>query len=155
MFARHDDMKMHLIMLLAAVTLSSCRTAIDWPVNGPCPTVSPAQIDALPQRITTADVVHLFGPGLADPNALMVMTYLRSNGGEYLFTWYPTADMPKQTVAEIRTEREMLQAQIQAVLQIESEEDKLRGRMTYAYPQSLKGMAFTGWQDGPQQQDKK
>ena len=146
-FEHEDMMRPWPIVLLSVIMLSSCRRAIDWPFNGPPPTLTSTQIDTLPATLTTADVIRRFGPGIPDPNALMVLTYNRDNGGEYLFTWYPTTDMPRQVVHPVTTERAMLHSRILAVLQIESESDKANDRMTYAYPPELKGRRFMGWQE--------
>ena len=137
------------------LALCGCQTRIDWPINRPPPTLNSNDIESLPNIITVSDVLKRFGAGMPDPNANMGMTYQRSGGGEYIFTWCPTAEVPGEAPAAIHSEKEMRPWRILAIFEVDSEQAKLQNRLIYVYPQKLEGKRFSGWQGGPKWEETK
>ena len=137
------------------LALCGCQTRINWPLDRPPPTLTPTDIDSFPSTITVRDVIKRYGPGMPDPNSNMIMTYRRNGGGEYMLTWCPTAEVAGIAPKNGNSEKEMLSWRILAVLEAESEQAKLNNRLTYVYPQQLKGKRFSGWQGGPKWEETK
>ena len=135
--------------MCAALMLSGCQTRIQWDCGGEPPTISADAIGALPAKITVRDVIRIFTPGLPDPNTMMTLTYAKEGGGQYIFTWCPTHEVPGTPPPEPASERAALDWTILAIFDVSPSNEHQLNRWVYVYPKEQKGKLFTGWQGMP------